>query len=155
MMAINITFVLAMIMAVAGVVSGYKTGLVKNITAMIFIIATFLMLGLGLYIHHNYEVGNVIRVILAVVCLVILGGAFGLARVALKALKAASNLPVLHLFDHLLGALAGLIIAVVVTELIYVAGFYNHLGSYSAKLMEDIGENVILFSLYKYNIFLK
>lgn len=154
-MTINITLILAVTLLIFCMVSSFKKGLVKSVTSLVFVLATVIMLSLGIYIYRNYEVHNGLRVFLAVLCLVIFGAAFGLLRIVLKALKAISNLPILNALDHVAGALAGLVIGVLLIELVYVAGYYNFLGSFSSMLLDDIRNNEVLYSLFKYNIFLK
>ena len=154
-MTISITLVLVVTLLILGMVSGFKKGLVKSVTSLIFTMATVIMLSLGLYIYHNYEMHNGLRVLIAVLCLTVFGAAFGLLRLVLKALKLIVNLPLIKLLDHVAGAIAGIVIAVLLVELLYVAGFYNLIGRFSSILIEDIRNNEILFSLFKYNIFLK
>lgn len=153
-MAINVTFILAVIITLLAIYSGIKTGMVKSVTALIFIVATILMLVLGLYIYSNYKFGNGLRVVIAIVCLTILGAAFGVAKVVLKGLKSVAELPFVHLLDHILGAVVGAVNGILLIELSFVAAYHNYLGSFSAQMMNEISENWILKLLYQYNLFL-
>lgn len=154
-MTISITLILVVFLMIAGVVTGFKKGLVRSVTSLIFVLATVIMLSLGMSIYRNYEMHNGLRVFLAVLFLIIFGAAFGLLRVVIKALKAIANLPVIKVLDNLAGALAGVVIALLLVELLYVAGFYNYLGNFSSILLDDIRNNETLYLLFKYNIFLK
>lgn len=153
-MGINITFILVLIILIAGVILGFRAGLTKSTTALIFFLASFIMFRIGIYIYYNYEMKNGLKVFLAILFLVIFGAAFGLIRVALKAMKAIANLPIIKLLDHVAGGLAGILISVLIIEVIIVLAVYGTLGDFSNTILQNISENDFLSPLFMHNIFI-
>lgn len=140
-MEINVTFIVLLICAIAGICIGWEKGFAKRVAGFISLMATMLMLGLFLRIYYTYTNGRMLDTVVAVIVLAVLGAVYGILRIILTSVKAIANLPVIAVIDRLLGSVLGAVVVIVLYHVVIVASALGYLGRYGLYILTDIANN--------------
>ncbi len=146
---INITLIVGLLLAVLGVVCGYKSGLVKGITHLIALVATVLTLALIIMLFGSFRAGSVRNFVITLIVMAILGAVYGIVKFLLKSVKNASKLPIIHFLDSVLGIPIGIMWMGIVYVTLLWLGLHSFLGSVSTIIIDDVNNNNLLAMLCK------
>ena len=66
-----------------------------------------------------------------------------------------TNLPVLHLLDHVLGIAGGMVKGIIIVWIFFLLCEHSYLGGLTEYVRSDISNSTILKLLYQFNFFIK
>ena len=151
----NYTLIIVILLILLKLIGGYRKGMAREISNFIALMVAFIMLSLFIMLFSSFQAGETTNVIYSVVLLVLLGLVYGVVKIFLKSAKAVSHLPVLHLFDKLIGGVVGVLEAILIIWIIFLLCSSNYFGPITTIINEDIQESSFLKTLYMYNYFIK
>ena len=153
---INILFIIVIIILITGAVAGWKRGLLESVIRIISYILGILVLiiiakGIGNFIQGSYA-----YVIMAFILLAAIEAIHKFIRFLFSTLKLVRALPIGKLADKLLGAVLGVVEAVLVVWLMFFIVGNFHTMNLTTWVQEQVSQSRFLTMLYYYHIeFLK
>ncbi len=147
----NFLLIIAAVILVANIMSGYKRGMVRQLISFVSLIVLCVVVALIANGAKSYVEGKILNVILAVVFLSLLGIAHHLLGVVFFPAKLVSKLPIVHWLDKLLGIVFGVLETVLIIWTIYTLVMMMDLGMAGYQIMQYTSESRILAWLYQHN----
>ena len=154
-MSLNITLIVAGIIALFEVIKGFKRGMVKEISGFIALVITLFVGALLIMLISSYQDGETKNTIIAAILLVMIGLVYGIVNFVLKSVKALSKLPVINVADSMLGLVLGACKTVAIIWIVFLIVSEGYFPEVSSKIMEDVSNSQILTWLYDNNFLLK
>lgn len=152
---INFTLIIVLLV-VAGFMSfGYKRGMAKQLSTAVAIVITGFVAAVIFMLISSFEEGEAQNTIYSIVLLVVLGSVYGIVKIFLRSIKILANLPVLSFLDKVVGAVLGLLQAVILTWIFCLMIKYGFLSQYTNQIFMDIENSRILTVIYENNVLLK
>ena len=149
----NLTLIIVLIVMLYMVAAGYQKGLTKQISGMVALTAAFVMLALVIMLVSSFQNREVTNTVYSVILLAVFGMVYGIVKFLLRSIKLMTNLPVLHLLDHVLGIAAGLVKGILIIWIFFLLCEHNYLGGLTEYVRADISNSTILKLLYQFNFF--
>ncbi len=149
----NITLILVGILALIKALSGFKKGMIKEIASVIALVVTIVMLALIIMIFTSFKANETDSMFIAIVLLLVLGLIYSVIRTVLKSVKALASLPLIRIFDKLLGFVLGIAEVIMIVWIVYMINDRFLLGTFGEMLNHDRENSLILQMIYKLNIF--
>lgn len=106
-MNINLLLIILIALGIWRAVRGFKTGLAEEVNRLVSLVVALFVLALAImaissFMDHNNQNG-----IIAIILILITGIVFHLLSIVLRSLKTIAGLPIINLFNSLLGIAAG------------------------------------------------
>ena len=139
-MNINLLLIILIALGIWRAVRGFKTGLAEEVNRLVSLRA------ISSFMDHNNQNG-----IIAIILILITGIVFHLLSIVLRSLKTIAGLPIINLFNSLLGIAAGLMEVVVALWITYIIIQSFPTGSFGEQIMKWTNENEWLLRLYDSN----
>ena len=151
----NLTLIIILIVMLYMVVTGYQKGLTKQLSGIAALVAAFVMLALVIMLFSSFRNREVTNTVYSVILLAIFGFVYGIVKVLLRSIKLMTNLPVLHLLDHVLGIAGGMVKGIIIVWIFFLLCEHSYLGGLTEYVRSDISNSTILKLLYQFNFFIK
>lgn len=150
-MEINLLLIVVAFIAVMKMIDGYKKGLVKEAISLVSLIVLCIFLCLVAGAISNYNEGNILHVVVAVIMLAVLGLVHHVLRVIFFPAKIVSKLPVVSFANKLSGIVFGLAEVVLFLWVIYVLIMFLDLGAIEQVILSYAQESKVLSWFYQHN----
>ena len=150
-MNINLLLIILIALGIWRAVRGFKTGLAEEVNRLVSLVVALFVLALAImaissFMDHNNQNG-----IIAIILILITGIVFHLLSIVLRSLKTIAGLPIINLFNSLLGIAAGLMEVVVALWITYIIIQSFPTGSFGEQIMKWTNENEWILRLYDSN----
>lgn len=132
--------------------AGHKAGMVKELISMVGLIFAAIVGFLAVNALQGYAQSNFFEVIVCVVLIAIVAVVHSVLKIVFFSAKVVSSLPVVSKVDQLCGVVFGFLEAIVIYWILCYALVNLDMGMAGSYLREMIRENVVLYTLYQYNI---
>lgn len=152
-MNISITLAATILALLLGLYLGAKKGFADSLSGFLALAVALIMLGIFLRIFSSYSNGDTKNTIVSVIALVILGIVYSILKVITKSVKAIAELPILGFVDKILGAVLGVLVAVIIFHALATAAELGYLGKIGTTMIGDIANSEILTYLRGLDIF--
>ncbi len=150
-MTINVLVIFMILIAIWRVFDGFRNGLVKELISLItLVILAFATVLLGRAIN-SYVDKQILNAASALLLFLILCIAHSALKFVFFSAKLVSKLPVVSTVNKLLGALFGVVEAVLFAWVIYTLNMYMDLGVMGEEIVELTRDNVVLTYIYERN----
>lgn len=151
----NYTLIFVVLLIILNIIGASRRGMAKEISNLLALMVAFFVFSLFIMLFSSFQAGETTNTLYSIILLVILGIVYGLVKVFLKSAKAVSHLPIIHLIDHILGAVVGGLESILIVWIVFSLCHYYYFGPISTIINEDIKQNVFLNTLYQYNFFIR
>lgn len=147
--SISITMAVFALITIIGMMLGAKMGLAESLAFFVALGVAVIMVGIFLRIFSAYSGGNTKQTIIAIVALILLGVIYSLMKVLTKSIKSIAELPVLGFVDKFLGALLGVVLALIIYHVVTAAADMGYLGRAGDIINKDVADSELLTYLKK------
>lgn len=148
----QIPFILAAILLLVRMIVGVKRGFIKEICSLISVIIASIAVVLIAFGVRNFFSHEVVLVVAAIVCILLLGIIYKLLEVFFVSLKLIAKLPVVNLLDKLLGIIIGIAETILVVWAVYCIITIMQPSAFGNWIINCVKNNNIMKFLYVHNI---
>lgn len=147
----DILTIVLLVIVLFKMIQGYKRGMVKEIISFVSLVILCVAAALAMNAVKSYMDREFIALAAAVILLCIVGILHHLLRVVFFSAKIISGLPVISLFNKILGMITGVLETVFFVWTVYWFIMQTGLGMIGQQILAYTQESKVLSWLYRYN----
>ncbi len=149
--AVNLTFILAVLILIGGFIKGYKQGFAAEVISLVSLLVAVAALIVLIRSVKEYLSKDMLSVAVGVISLIVIVLVYKIAGFILEAFKLLHKIPVIKIGDALAGGLVGMAEGIVVIWLLFTLLAMFRFGGINAYVMEDVTKNHVLKFLLEHN----
>jgi len=143
--------IIILVILVWRIVDGYKKGMVKELISFISLLVLCLTVALLGGAVISYLDGNIAKMIIAVLLLVVLAIAHSVLNLVFAPMKQVVKLPLVKSVDKILGSVIGIAETIILVWTLYILLLTVEMGTMGERILVYVQESAVLTFLYKYN----
>lgn len=147
----NIVCLAVLLLVLGGGIKGYKRGLVEELNTTIALILAILAAVMFVVSVKGYMEQETLKTILGILCLTVAVIVYKIVDFILSTLKIISSIPVIRGVNKLAGMAAGILEALLIVWIVFLAVLSFDFGSINMYILENIKENEILTYMFQNN----
>lgn len=147
----NLLAILFVILVIWRACRGLKRGLAREITGLLSVFMALIILSFSFLLIAGIVEKNTKTVIVAAILLIVASGLYRLAGTLIKSIQTIAELPVISLFNRLLGLAAGALEVVAAFWIMYVIIANFPTGNFGERILEWTHQSTILINIYNKN----
>ena len=151
----NITLIIVILLMIGKAISGFRKGMVKQITGLIAWTVTLFVMSVIIMLYTSFYANEARNTIYSILILIAVGFVYGIIRFVLKSAKLISKLPVIHQADKLAGFFMGVGEGLLIVWLLYVLNEGGLFGQFGDMIHQNTMDSIILSTIYEYNYLAK
>lgn len=151
----NITLIIVLLLIIGKAISGFRTGMVKQITGLIAWTITLFVMSVIIMLYTSFYANEARNTIYSILILIVVGLVYGVVRFVLKSAKLISKLPIIHQADKLAGFVIGAGEGLLIVWLLYVLNEGGLFGQFESIIHQNTADSFILSIIYEYNYLAK
>ena len=147
----NILAVILFILVIWRAYRGFKKGLAHEITGLVSTFMALLIVSFTFLLIASIVEKNTKTIIISIVLLLIASIFYRLTGTIIKSIKTLAELPVICIFNRLLGLAAGVLEVIILFWIMYVIIANFSTGTFGRQILEWTHQNTILVNIYNKN----
>lgn len=149
--AVNVIFILAVIILLSGFIKGCKAGFAAEVISLISLFVSVAALIVLIRSLREYISKDMVSVAIGIISLIVIVLVYKIVSFILEALKLLSKIPIIKWGDALVGGAVGIVEGIVVIWILFTVIILFRFGSVNAYVMEAVAENTVLTFLFRNN----
>lgn len=147
----NLLVIILVLLVIWRAYRGLKKGIAREITGLVSVFMALIILSISFLLIASIVEKNTKTIIVSVILLIVASFLCRLAGVVIKAVQTIAELPVINLFNSLLGLAAGILEVLAALWIMYVIIANFPTGRFGEQILTWTHQNTILVNIYNKN----
>lgn len=148
---VNLLTIVFCVLIIWRAYKGLRNGFAKEVTRLLSVFIALVILAVTVLLIAGIAEKNSKTIIFSVILLVVIGLVYRLAFIIMKSFETIAELPIISIFNKILGMAAGAVEVLVMFWILYLIIGTFSTGEFGKQIMEWTQQSTILINIYRKN----